>query len=638
MRNQITNKIRNLKYKFYKNKILEADNDPKIIWNSVKELTTGKKVNKKIENVTEEDGTEILKTETQQIANRFNKFFSNVGKEMASKINMPGRNNPFMSRTNIPSFTLTETNEEEVIRIIKNLKESSSPGEDGIGNGIIKKYKDLILKPLTLLLNRSLNEGIFPDTLKPAIIIPIFKKGNRKEVTNYRPISLTSTIAKILEKIFKHKLIKFIEESNYLSNFQFGFRNARSTQDAIVRVVSQIYDNFDKNEKALAIFIDLQKAFDSISHEILLQKIEKAGIRGISYNFIKSYLKNRTQRVKIENVLSNPEVVTFGVPQGTVLGPILFILYINDMFDLPLKGSLTCFADDTSYNISAKTWREVYEYAERDINIIKEWMDYNLLSMNISKTNFITFSINTLGQPPTDFKLKVHTLICNNNMNVNCGCHPLIKVSSIMYLGVKIDENLNWKEHAATTAMRIRRTGYIFRELRNFLDLKTIRSVYFALTHSILQYAIAAWGATYPTYLIPVKSAIQIVLRIALKKHYRYHSEFLYQELNVPTMEKTHAFSLLCLTSLYTPYHLTLPPPVLHGHDTRLRSNNTLSVYQVNRSITYNSPAYVAGKLFNILPNSIKLLRYSKSYRLKLKEWVKDNEIPIQLSPHNFVL
>lgn len=618
LRNEINGMIFMAKNTYYREQIDEAD--PKCMWKVIKEMTTAKKNRKPIDTIMDEQGAAT--NDSEAISEEFNKFFANVGNKMAAKIKKP------KSKFNVPinnnQFNLTPTTDEEVMKYINELKNDTSPGCDGIKSNVFKVNKEYICKPVKVIINKCFSEGVFPQVCKKAVVIPIHKKGDKKDVNNYRPISLTTIISKLIEKAFKQRLVDFIEESQYLSHFQFGFRTKKNTQDAILRVVNNIYEKLDKNKKILTIFIDLQKAFDSVSHELLLSKLKSAGIRGVAYNFMKSYLTNRTQLVKINSKLSSEAQVQYGVPQGTILGPILFILYINDMFSLPLNGEITCFADDTALSISGESWEEAFLLAESDMNKLKMWMDLNILTMNVTKTQYITFSINARGQPSNHLKIKIHNNEC---VTQNCDCDALGKVPSVQYLGVKIDQHLNWREQTIATSKRIRQTAYKFRELRHVLSLDSLRKVFYAIVHSVYNYAIVAWGGTYQSNLIPVNSAINLVLRVILKKPRRYSPLLLYNELNIFSFQKTYQLATLKLTNTLAPHQIALPPMIQHRYSTRRRENQFLETQQVTKSLTYHSPYYNALKLFNALPNEIKLLRNSNKFQKELKQWLKDNEI-----------
>lgn len=625
MRNSLNTLIRYTKNEFCKTKADDLKDNPRQLWRFLNEVTDGKLNHKPIETILDASGIEISKHDNNNIADRFNSFFAGIGPEMASKINKP-TNVIFPMSTNTAKLAYSVVTENDLIKLIKEFKNNSSPGHDDVSSAIYKKYVNHLIKPLLYIINKCYEQGIFPEICKKAVIIPIHKKSCRKNVTNYRPIALTTCLAKLIEKSFKNKIVPFLEETHFLSSYQFGFRKGRNTQDAILRVVNEIYTQLDKNSKILSIFIDLQKAFDSVSHTILLEKIFLAGICNTPihkyYDFVKSYLDNRMQAVKVNGHVSDfIQLNEFGIPQGTVLGPIFFILYVNNMFRLPLDGMLTCFADDTALTICAESWNEVFHKAEQDINLLKKWMDFNLLTMNIEKTNYITFSITSVGQPQ-NLNIKLHSYSC---LNLTCQCPILTRVEEINYLGVKIDQCLSWKAHTEITSKRLRRTIYKFRQLRNFLNMDTLRQIYYALVHSVFTYAIAAWGGSYDVNITPIIRSIQIIIRITLKKHSRYPSQLLYTEFKVPTFKQAHMQSLLYLTSTLATTPIQLPPLVGHIYSTRRRIDNYLSAVQINRSITYNSPVYNASKFFNLLPVEIKLLRNSTQFKGKVKEWIIRN-------------
>lgn len=253
---------------------------------------------------------------------------------------------------------------------------------------LIKQIIDVIIEPFTYICNLSFTSGIFPDCMKIAKVIPLFKKGNKSEFSNYRPISLLPQFSKILEKLFAIRLNKFLNEFKILSNSQYGFRPNHSTATAIMELTEEITNAIDKKHYLVSIFVDLQKAFDTLDHKILLHKLYKYGIRGVAHQWVTSYLKNRSQFVEIANIKSNNCNITCGVPQGSVLGPILFLLYVNDIVSVSQLLRCILFADDTTLFYSGKNIKDVLQIVE---NEFQKWFNANRLSLNISKTKFMIF-------------------------------------------------------------------------------------------------------------------------------------------------------------------------------------------------------------------------------------------------------
>jgi hypothetical protein len=293
----------------------------------------------------------------KEIADTFVKYFSNIGCKLASKID---NNIKYQKRThdvNQFSIFLRPTSADEIEKVFNNLKMKSG-GVDSINSKVLKCLNDKISGPLEHIFNICFSKGIWPSALKAAEIIPVFKAGDKHEPSNYRPISLISNVAKIMEKIVYVRLIDFVNKHKIISDRQYGFVKNRSTNDAISFVTEHVYKNLGTNRPTAIAFLDLAKAFDTVNHSILLNKLEAYGIRGSVMELIRSYLSERYQCVKIGNELSKRMLVKVGVPQGTILGPLLFILYINDIFKVVPDGSLVSYADDTAVLCSGKNWND----------------------------------------------------------------------------------------------------------------------------------------------------------------------------------------------------------------------------------------------------------------------------------------
>uniref|UniRef100_A0A1B6GF67 Reverse transcriptase domain-containing protein n=1 Tax=Cuerna arida TaxID=1464854 RepID=A0A1B6GF67_9HEMI len=310
-----------------------------------------------------------------------NKFFVNIGSELASKITDLEYEK---LKTNPNSLYLSEITKLEIENKIKLLKNYKASGSDKIPIKFIKNLVYIISEPLAYIFNLCIETGIFPDKLKIATINPIYKnEGILSDPSNFRPISLLPIIGKIFEKCLYERLYSYLEKYNLLSRKQFGFRVNKNTEEAINLVVSNI------NQNTLITFLDLKKAFDTVDFKILLYKLEKLGIRGKCLNLFASYLDNRFCNTRIGNKISNLEKITCGVPQGSCLGPLLFLMYINSITDLDLNSKLVLFADDTALIVKGN---ELYKKTNEDLTKIKYWLQQNKLTLNLQKTEYIDFS------------------------------------------------------------------------------------------------------------------------------------------------------------------------------------------------------------------------------------------------------
>ena len=249
-------------------------------------------------------------------------------------------------------------------------------------------------------------------------------------------------MAKIFEKVIHNWLLNYIEKYDLINENQFGFRRNKSTSDAVQSLTELIYEKLDKSERVMAIFLDLSKAFDTVNHNKLLQKLQNIGIRGLPLHLIKSYLENRVQVVKLNDTYSDELTVKIGVPQGTILWPLLFLVYINDLLKKKIKGKIISYADDTSLVLYESSWRELENAANLAVNDINKWLRNNGLTINVEKTNYILFC-NHNNTKPIKFKVIIH----DDDQCLDCDCKSITSINSTKYLGIIIDSNMKWREH-----------------------------------------------------------------------------------------------------------------------------------------------------------------------------------------------
>lgn len=500
---------------------------------------------------------------------------------------------------------LRQTTNNELIKYINSLKNKCSPGPDQISTKIIKDIHEYILEPLKHIINLIFKTGIVPTHFKTTIITPIHKAGNKNLISNYRPISLINNFAKIFEKCLKDRITDYFYKNNILSNNQFGFMKELSTDDAIYELVKDITDHLNNNEKCLAVFLDLAKAFDTVPHDKLLNVLDHYGVRGNVLDVFQNYLTNRIQHVRIRDTISEGIQIKIGVPQGTVLGPILFIIYINTLTKLNVNGRIISYADDTVLIYKGKSWEEVKRLAKLGIVKVKNWLDSFRLSLNVKKTNYIAFSITNANRP--DFnEIKI------DNLN-----DAIKSTSHTKYLGVIIDENLKWENHTTYVTNKIRCLIYKFYILKEFIAQELLLILYKSLVETLIRYGIIAWGGLYNNALRKLNVIQNYILRIIYKKNRLYSTELLYTE----DINNIRTLYILKVCS-YVQKNIKLRHYITHEYGTRSRIQQHLKIPNSNRSINLRSTNYLAPKFYNLIPTEIKQIINMKSFCHQCKKYI----------------
>lgn len=613
-RNMCCNVIRKAKEIYYSEKIKESNNNPKKLWEILREATNSQtKKEKQSINKLSIDGRIVETTKNPKlIADHVNNFFINIGPNLASQIPQSEitRSTETEDQANNKNikFLFQTISKEEILRTIKSLKNTSSAGPDEITTKILKILSSEITLPLEYLINLSITQGYFPSNLKQSIVIPIYKSGNKSDTNNYRPITLLNSLSKVFENLINAQLLKFVVSHKILSENQYGFQKNKSTSDAIASVTDFIVKSLDKGKKCISIFLDLSKAFDTISHVKLIQKLEKIGITDKELNFFKSYLNGRKQQVKIQNTLSDQRSTDYGIPQGSVLGPTLFLLYINNFCNLEIQGKIVSFADDTVLLFEDNNWPAVFKKAQRNIYFVKKWLDINTLTLNTKKTKYVTSSINTTGQPNDDYSIKIHS--CSNS-NECSECPSIERTSQMKYLGLTIDPYLKWNLHTQIIANKIRKTIHFFRSIRNFLNLQLLKTIYFAITQSILEYGIIAWGGGTSSALDPVEKAQKTIMKIILKLPLTANSDLIFNKMRVFDVRQIYVKTILM--HLFKNKHV-LYEKKIYLKFTRNSNKDTLQVPALSTTFGQRSYRYFATKIFNMLPDNIKLSQTQKEF------------------------
>ena len=419
------------------------------------------------------------------IAGEFNKFFVNVGPNLAKRISASSKSPmEFLSGNYFISMYLLPTTAEEISDIISNLKNSASAGYDNFQTKLIKFCSNELASIMAHVNNQSLIEGVFPDHLKIARVVPIFKGGDIKLVSNYRPISILPTFSKISEKIMYARLEKYLTQNSILHKNQFGFRPKLSTGLALLELLDKLSSSIDMSETTVGVFIDLAKAFDTVNHQILLNKLQHYGIRGVAFCWFQSYLTARQQCVTVTNYESELAEIRCGVPQGSILGPVLFLIYINDLNLASKLLSTIMFADDTNLFFTGKSVHQIENIMNSELTVINEWFKANLLSLNLDKTSYIIFSNKKIL-----------------NLNIKIQETTLIRQYETKFLGVILTDKPKWNKHIDVVSGKASKYVGIISKVRHLIPLHLTRLLYSNLVEPYITYCNLVW-------CLPVKTVM----------------------------------------------------------------------------------------------------------------------------------
>ena len=509
-KNKLTKILRIEKKNYYRQKLEECKANTSETWKILNTIIGKRKSEAKYSNEFIVDNDRVT-LDNEEIANHFNNFFVNIGTILSNSIEPCQGTQPtdFLKNQVSESMYMYPVTEKEVSEIVSGCKSKTSYGHDEISMKTVKHVIKQIVRPLTYIFNRSLITGIFPNDMKTAKVIPVFKSGDRLQFSNYRPISLLPQFSKILEKIFNKRLMSFIENHHVLTDGQYGFRSNHSTSLALTEFVEKVTSAIDKQESTIGVFIDLKKAFDTVDHKILLSKLQCYGIRGLALDWIKSYLANRGQYVCYNNSNSELKNIKCGVPQGSILGPVLFILYINDMCEVSKLLNIILFADDTSIFYSTRNIVDITCTVNNELEKLDIWFRVNKLSLNMNKTNFIMFTNKKQLRPTVNIVL--------NGKNIE-------QVSHTKFLGVIIDENLTWREQIKTVETKVSKSIGVLYETKDVLDIQALRTLYQSLVEPYMSYCCEIWGNTYPSRVRKLSLLQKKAIRIIYSLDYHGHT------------------------------------------------------------------------------------------------------------------
>ena len=551
--------------------IKNANNKNAAIWKIIKQNSVDKKHYEKIEIL-----PDILNNHFVNLVSTNNIPLDISSISTQSKLsNFDRLNNVIRSQ-----LQFEETTPASIVLIVKNLKCSRSEDITGLSSYLLKHIIDILHVPLCQLINISIRNGKFPEILKETVIIPIYKKGNKRDPENYRPIALVPILSKVYEHVINSQFCVYLEKYKIISNQQYGFRKGLGTLDAVEKVVSEIHNNFERKKLTSVLLLDLSKAFDTISHTILIKKLQAYGVLGKELDVFKSYLFNRRQVVKVSGVLSGVLSVNRGVPQGSILGPLLFIIYINDLQNV-LEVPPILYADDTTIISSNKSLTTLQSNIQEELLTAKSWFNQNQLRLNESKTENIIFGLSSKYV-------------------------SLDNTKYVKLLGMCLDCNLSWNVHIDSVIKKLAMSVFIIRRLRYSVSRDYLKLAYFAFFHSFVTYGILFWGSSprRNEVFLWQKRAIRLLSGLSFRDSCRGY----FKQNNILTLPCLFVFhSILFIKSHIRDF---IKGSMLHSHETR---NNQLLLIPRTRLSKLTKSYKIQGlKFYNLLPSDVKNYSYPK--------------------------
>ena len=515
-RNYVTNQIRTAKKVFISKSLSEND---KSFYTCLKSLTK-KKSQMSIESL---DHNNVTHTNEKDIASALNEFFVNVaGRSEFNPINFPHA----ISETNSHTFKFCPITSKTVCLLIKTLNPDKRGGQSRMPAMVYKIIVDLISYPLSLLINECYEKSIFPDCLKSALVTPIHKKGNTNDPSNYRPISSLPIISKIFELDMKNQMVSFIEENNLFSDRQFGFRQNHSTEQMLLSVLQEWKTKLDQPTPCYigALSLDVRKAFDTINHKLLLYMLTRKQFSSSSTKLLQSYLNNRSQVMKVGESRSDPLMIACGVPQGSILGPILFNIAINELLTT-FKLSFA-YADDTLLYCEAATINDILHKSQSLLEKASEWYESHLLKLNIDKTQFCIFSNRNIKEY---YHINFHNTKVESQLSINV-------------LGVTLDTNLSFQTHATETATKANKIVYLLSKLKKYMNVEDSLKTYKILIRPILEYCSAIYLDATQKVTETIEKVQNKAIRIIVSAPKKFSVTTGRSLLNLPTLQSRRQY------------------------------------------------------------------------------------------------
>ena len=609
IRNKVNQIAKNMKRVYFMEQIKQAGTDSKKIWRVIKQLL---RTGKRRVNITELNG----KVDPTEIADEFNQFFCDIGPNLASKIPESLLNLNFEHQDNCPEFNFEPVSESQVQRIFKKISSAKATGCDGIPVKFLKCNLRVTIPILTFIINLSLTTLKVPQGWKKAEVIPLFKEGNKSDPSNFRPISVLPAASKILEKCVHKQVYSYLSECNILSKAQFGFRKAHSTTTCILNLLDYLYNCMDNGKMVGVVFLDLKKAFDTVNHDIMLLKLSKYGLSINAVEWFSSYLKGRVQTVKINGKISRELPTKCGVPQGSVLGPLLFILYINDLEEYLVDSRIGLYADDTALYCTGDSIEDIMLTLQDEIGIVGHWLRANRLSLNVKKTKFVIF-----GTPYRTSRLP--------NLKLTIFGEEIEQVEVMKYLGVMLDNNLNFSAHIEHLGKKATQKLGAIAKVRKCINRSTTLMLYKSMVLPHFDYCDVVYMNTSIQNLNRLQSIQNSACRIILLADKETRISDMHRDLKLEMLSTRRQIHLNTFNhkNVYVETETTIssmyiPLSRISNRNTRQGTTMCMRVPAVRTCVGQKAISYIGPCSWNQLPQDARLISDHDSFKKYLKEFM----------------
>ena len=622
-RDVVDDLISKAKLNYYNDIFVNKKNSVKLLWDEFGPIL-GKKGTKGKHSIIKLFVNKKTLNDPLDIANAMNKHFCEIGPKLASKISEGKCFKDYLGNSAEHNFFLKAVDETDVLEDLLKLNHRKSAGPDELSPKLVKMCSYSLYKPLTFIYNRSISSGYYPKIFKVAKLVPLYKAEKHCNPSNYRPISLLNCFDKVFEKLINRQLKDYLKRYDLLYEYQYAFREGYSTDLALLEFNDYVKKEIEKGNFIFTLFIDLKKAFDTVNHLILLKKLEHYGIRGHCNDFFASYLRDRTQYVHCNNVNSSVLDMLCGVPQGSVLGPTLFLIYVNDMLNCIKFSKLQLFADDTITSLSGKNLHVLFDQMKEELKNMMLWFKANKLSLNFDKTFYSIFHSRRSFIPSVFDSMTIDG-------------ETIKRKKTAKYLGLTFDEVLSWRYHAENLLSDLSKYFYLFYNLRKVIPYKFKLQLFNSYVYSRISYGIHCYGAACDIVINPIRVVCNKLLKLLLMKDRRFPTNKLYKDCNLLQIKdlKNFVACKLIHRSVYPDYytpaqlvnHFTLN---INVHDRNIRDKLLIRLPFTRSALGQTSVSWFGAHYWNKINMGLRSINDIKLFKKALKNYILDSYISIR--------